>query len=73
MEPRQEHFVINREAVVLGSDGVSDFDALHSGKHNARAQLFAFDMGQLRVKLPRHFIAFAPTRALALDLGQIPQ
>jgi ATP-dependent DNA ligase len=31
-------------AVVLGPDGVSDFGALHSGRHNERAQLYAFDM-----------------------------
>jgi hypothetical protein len=34
---RQEHFVIDGEAVVLGLDGVSDFGALHSGRHNERA------------------------------------
>jgi hypothetical protein len=26
--------VIDGEAVILGVDGISDFDALHSGKHN---------------------------------------
>jgi bifunctional non-homologous end joining protein LigD len=36
---RQQHFVIDSEAVVLDNDGVSDFDALRSGKHNAQAQL----------------------------------
>jgi ATP-dependent DNA ligase len=41
---RQQHFVIDGEAVVLGSDGVSDFVALHSGKRNEQAQLYAFDM-----------------------------
>ena len=41
---RQEHFVIDGETVVLGPDGVSDFAALHSGRHNERAQLYAFDM-----------------------------
>jgi len=30
--------------VVLGVDGVSDFDALHSGKHNEEVQLYAFDI-----------------------------
>jgi bifunctional non-homologous end joining protein LigD len=33
-----------QEAVMLGPDGVSDFNALHPGKHNGRAQLYAFDM-----------------------------
>src|SRR5215467_11957226 len=41
---RQEHFVLDGETVVLGPDGVSDFAALHSGRHNERAQLYAFDM-----------------------------
>jgi len=29
---------------VLGVDGVSDFDALHSGKHDDEVQLCAFDI-----------------------------
>ena len=33
----QRHFVIDGEAVILGVDGVSDFNALHSGKHNELA------------------------------------
>lgn len=41
---RQERFVIDGEAVVLGVDGISDFDALQSGKHNDEVQLYAFDM-----------------------------
>jgi ATP-dependent DNA ligase len=28
----------------LGVDGVSDFNALHSGKHNEEVQLYAFDI-----------------------------
>jgi len=35
---------LDGETVVLGPDGVSDFAALHSGRHNERAQLYAFDM-----------------------------
>jgi bifunctional non-homologous end joining protein LigD len=41
---RQEHFVVDGETVVLGPDAVSDFAELHSGRHNERAQLYAFDM-----------------------------
>jgi bifunctional non-homologous end joining protein LigD len=37
-------FVIDGEAVILGVDGVSDFDALHSGQHGADVQLYAFDV-----------------------------
>jgi ATP-dependent DNA ligase len=41
---RQEYFVLDGETVVLGPDGVPDFAALHSGRHNERAQLYASDM-----------------------------
>jgi ATP-dependent DNA ligase len=41
---RQKRFVLDGEAVILGVDGVSDFDALHSGKHDDEVQLCAFDI-----------------------------
>ncbi|WP_349253713.1 DNA ligase [Bradyrhizobium sp. CB82] len=42
---RQKHFVLDGEAVVLGVvDGVSDFDALHSRKHDHEVQLYALDI-----------------------------
>lgn len=41
---RVKQFVIDGEAVVLGVDGISDFNALHSGKQNAEVQLCAFDV-----------------------------
>ena len=44
LKNRQKHFVIDGEAVILGVDGVSDFNALHSGKHNEEVQLCAFDV-----------------------------
>src|ERR1700678_3451320 len=40
---RSSSFVIDGEAVLLGVDGVSDFDGLHSRKHDDEAQLYAFD------------------------------
>ena len=36
--------MIDGEAVVLGVDGVSNFNALHSGKLNQEVQLCAFDV-----------------------------
>jgi bifunctional non-homologous end joining protein LigD len=39
---RMKDFVIDGEAVILGVDGVADFDAQHSGKHNDEVQLYAF-------------------------------
>jgi bifunctional non-homologous end joining protein LigD len=41
---RQARFVLDGEAVVLGIDGISDFGALHSRKHDHEVQLYAFDM-----------------------------
>ncbi len=41
---REQQFVIDVEAVVLGVDGVSDFNALHSRKHDDEVQLYAFDI-----------------------------
>jgi bifunctional non-homologous end joining protein LigD len=41
---RQRHFVIDGEAVILGVDGISDFNALYSRKHDHEVQLYAFDI-----------------------------
>ena len=41
---RIKQFVIDGEAVVLGVDGVPDFNALHSRKHDEEVQLYAFDI-----------------------------
>ena len=44
LKNRYKQFVIDGEAVVLGVDGISDFNALHSGKYNDEVQLYAFDI-----------------------------
>ena len=44
LKNRHRQFVIDGEAVVLGVDGVADFDALHSRKHDEEVQLYAFDI-----------------------------
>ena len=36
--------MIDGEAVILGVDGISDFNALHPGRHNEEVQLCAFDV-----------------------------
>lgn len=41
---RQQRFVLDGEAVVLGVDGVPDFNALHSRQHDQEVQLCAFDL-----------------------------
>ena len=37
LKNRLKRFVIDGEAVILGVDGISDFDALHSGKHSEKS------------------------------------
>ena len=41
---RNSSFVIDGEAALLGVDGVSDFNGLHSRKHDAEVEFYAFDM-----------------------------
>jgi hypothetical protein len=41
---RRKQFVVDGEAVVLGVDGIADFNALHSGKQNGEVQFCAFDV-----------------------------
>jgi len=41
---RKQSFVIDGEAVVLGPDGISDFEGLHSGTCNEEVRLYAFDL-----------------------------
>ncbi|WP_371260570.1 DNA ligase [Bradyrhizobium sp. Ec3.3] len=43
LKNRTKQFVIDGEAVVLGVDGVSDFEALYSRKCDEQVQLYAFD------------------------------
>jgi bifunctional non-homologous end joining protein LigD len=44
LKNRFRQFVIDGEAVVLGVDGVADFNALHSRQHDEEVQLYAFDI-----------------------------
>ena len=41
---RKSSFVIDGEAVVIGPDGISDFDGLHSRRCNPEVRLYAFDL-----------------------------
>jgi bifunctional non-homologous end joining protein LigD len=41
---RSSSFVIDGEAVLLGVDGISDFNGLHSRRHDDQVQLYAFDI-----------------------------
>jgi ATP-dependent DNA ligase len=44
LKNRVRQFVLDGEAAILGVDGISDFNALHSGKQNDEVQLCAFDI-----------------------------
>src|ERR1700722_5517009 len=41
---RRKQFAIDGESVILGVDGIADFNALHSGKQNDQVQFCAFDV-----------------------------
>ena len=49
LKNRHQQFVIDGEAVVLGVDGITDFNALHSRRHDEQVQLYAFDILALDV------------------------
>ena len=44
LKNRSTSFVSDGEAVLLGVDGISDFDGLHSRKHDDEVMLYAFDI-----------------------------
>jgi len=44
LKNRTTSFVIDGEAVLLGVDGISDFNTLQSRRHDAEVQLYAFDI-----------------------------
>src|SRR3954468_1189298 len=45
---RSSSFVLDGEAVLLGVEGRSDFDRLHSRKHNDQVQFYAFRYASIR-------------------------
>jgi bifunctional non-homologous end joining protein LigD len=52
---RQKQFVLDGEAVVLGVDGVSDFNALHSRKHDDEVRrLVGTNATSVATRLRRH-------------------
>jgi hypothetical protein len=44
LKNRASSFVIDGEAMLLGIDGVSDFNGLHSRKHDDAVQFYAVDI-----------------------------
>ena len=66
---RSTSFVLDGEAVLLGVDSISDFDGLHSRKHNDEVQFYAFDLlvdrGEDVRGLPLHLRKNSLARLLA--------
>jgi len=60
LKNRLKQFVVDGEAVVLGVDGVADFNALHSRKHDHEVQLYAFDIMAM-ISAPCHCRCARPT------------
>jgi hypothetical protein len=83
LKNREHQFVVDGEAVVLGVDGVSDFNAVHSRKHSPdvpspKAVLLL--LPQLPLQIDRsiciigalqHRITFLPWRLLICLLSQM--
>lgn len=68
-------FVMDGEAVLLGADGRSDFDGLHSRQHNDEVQFYAFDVlmseGDDLRKLPLSMRKTSLARLLARRINGI--
>ena len=66
---RNSSFVIDGEAVLLGVDGRSDFNGLHSRRHDAEVEFYAFDClvsdGDDLRRLPRSMRKASLARLLA--------
>jgi bifunctional non-homologous end joining protein LigD len=75
LQNKQQHFVIDGEAVLLDDDGVSDFNGLHSRRHNDQIKLYAFDIMALEGddlrSLPLHLRKEKLARLLARRLEGI--
>jgi bifunctional non-homologous end joining protein LigD len=69
LKNRTTSFVVDGEAVLLGVDGISDFNGLHSRRHDDEVQLYAFDVlaleGEDLRKLPLHLRKTNLARLLA--------
>jgi hypothetical protein len=72
---RNSSFVIDGEAVLLGVDGISDFNGLHCRKHDDEVMFYAFDIlvsdGEDLRKLPLHLRKNNLARLLAKRINGI--
>jgi hypothetical protein len=60
LKNRTSSFVIDGEALLLGVDGVSDLNGLHSRRHDGEVQLCAFDILALDSERPAQAAAVDP-------------
>jgi ATP-dependent DNA ligase len=72
LKNRRKQFVVDGEAVILGVNGVPDFNALHSRKHDEEVQLYAFDCLALDGEDLRELPLSMRTTTLARMLARRP-
>ena len=70
---KQQRFIIDGEICVLDLQGISDFNALHSNKHNDEAQLYAFDVVAIEGDDLRELPLFERKARLAKLLARRPE
>ncbi|WP_235939704.1 RNA ligase family protein [Bradyrhizobium hipponense] len=70
---KQKSFVIDGEICVLDVRGVSDFNALHSNRHNDEAQFYTFDIVALEGDDLRELPLFERKGKLAKVLHRRPE
>jgi len=73
LQLKVQRFAIDGEICVLDVRGVSDFDALHSNRHNEEAQLYAFDLTALDGDDLRELPLFERKSRLAKLLTRRPE
>ena len=66
---RHSQFVIDGEAVILGVDGIADFNALHSRRRDEEVQLYAFDI----LALDDEDLRGLPLSMRKTNLAQLPR
>ena len=70
---KAQRFAIDGEICVLDVRGISDFDALHSNRHNEEAQLYTFDLVALDGDDLRELPLFERKSRLAKLLQRRPE
>ncbi len=70
---RISSFVVDGEAVLLGIDGISHFNGLHSRKFDDEVQLYVFDVLSLENLVSKHRERLPRRQVAELDQGQEPQ